>query len=220
MFSTLIIPDVHGDLPTLKALAPAIDEADRVVMLGDLFDSFQPYDAEGICEWTLEHIYNPKFVFIHGNHDAHYFFNHPYFRCSGYQKVTQKLVDELLSTKERRQFKLWTEVGPFTVSHAGFHDKTMRYKTPQDHETALDAAFNGMFHPLFMPGSARGGFGVGGVTWLDWQYEFQDLPKLPQIVGHSRRDGIVRKKGRSYCIDSGLQAVCWVNGGDIEIVRV
>lgn len=39
---------------------------------------------------------------------------------------------------------------------------------------------------LFKAGSARGGpEPVGGVTWCDWDQEFEPTPGLHQIVGHT-----------------------------------
>lgn len=219
--NTLIIPDVHEDVEALtKIKEEYVDHVDRVVCLGDWWDTFGEHNAKAMCGFILRYISDKRFTWLLGNHDCGYFFKHPYFQCSGYKKDTQELVDKLLPIDVRRQFKLWTEVGPFTVSHAGFHDYTLRYKTPEEHEIALDAAFSGGFHSLFMPGSVRGGLGIGGVTWQDWTYEFADIPKLPQIVGHTRRDGEVRRKGKSWCIDSGLRHVAVVSDGDVEIIEV
>ena len=56
-------------------------------------------------------------------------------------------------------------------------------------------------HPLLGCGPVRmGNEPVGGLTWLDFNHEFEDTLPVKQICGHTGGK-TVRRKGRSYCID-------------------
>ncbi len=55
-------------------------------------------------------------------------------------------------------------------------------------------------------GLSRGGAQpVGGITWLDWRYEFDPIPDLNQIVGHTESH-IPQSKNtdssENYCLDT------------------
>lgn len=222
---TLIIPDIHERLPKLWNIEETlIPQAERVVMLGDFFDAWRDHHVADTATWIAEHLSNPSWTFLWGNHDCHYAFKHPYFKCSGYSAATQLIVDSILTQQHWRVFKPYTRVGKFLVSHAGFNSQTIGMMKPSVAEHALELAFNGGFHKLWMPGAPVGGTGTGGVTWLRWEEEFEAL-SMPQIVGHTGANGVRTKvhgpRGAiSYCLDTHLHHVMWTDGKDVEIVRL
>lgn len=238
----LIVPDVHERLDRLQlALEGRIDKADRVVFLGDWFDAFGPIDLDKIkqvCNLLNRIAIGPLMDpsdreipadFLLGNHDCHYFFRHDGFKCSGYEPSKQMVIDQELALPAKEAFKISTKVGPYLVSHAGYTEASLRHR--QEEPYALKQAFNGGFHFLFGAGRARGGNqAVGGPTWLDWNYEFEHIDDIPQIVGHTNgRD--VRSKGltktvskvdgdgdmnieiglMSWCLDTALHHIAWVD---------
>lgn len=223
---TIIIPDVHGQVGKLRNLDDTlIPQAEHVVMLGDFFDSFAPSVQHDTAAWIRDHVGDEKFTFLWGNHDCHYAFSHPYFRCSGYQPLTQTIVNTVLTSEDWSRLKVFTKVGDYLVSHAGFHPTTMHYvDNPDIAGKALDLAFAGEFHNMWNAGVARGGTAAfGGPTWLDWNQEFVPL-EVPQIVGHTKGPDVRVKQhadgAKSYCIDTNLEHVCWTDGKDVEIVRL
>jgi hypothetical protein len=61
-------------------------------------------------------------------------------------------------------------------------DKIIRPATIE----AINRVKDGYAHPWLDAGVVRGGRqSVGGITWLDWIYEFKPIPGLNQIVGHT-----------------------------------
>jgi len=220
---TLIIPDIHEQITALRSdIVPLIEQATHVVFLGDWFDTFSKDKcAIEMCRFIQEHT-GEKYTKLLGNHDCHYFFNHHWFMCSGFKPHTMMVVKNVLTPEDIEQFKIYTQIGKFVLSHAGFHPETIKYFHPTVEKEALDLARRGEFHPVFHAGLARGGqANFGGPTWLDWNYEFLPMG-TPQIVGHTHVDGSVRVKDDngvvSYCLDSGLKHVMWTDGQDVEIV--
>lgn len=218
----LLVPDVHEHYQKLLALEDKIEQAERVVLLGDFWDTFHPKGQAGlVATWVLSHLYDPKFTFLFGNHDCHYAFDHQWFMCSGYRRDTKALLKKEFNTDAWKQFKVWTKVGPFVVSHAGFHPKTLDFMKQEVIDEALERAFKGEFHPLWHAGYASGGMAeFGGPTWLRW-WELKKLDFL-QIVGHTQMSQAQKDKLGNWNLDTGLKQVAWVDDetGKIEIETV
>lgn len=214
---TLIIPDVHERIEVLKKLEPSMEEADRVVFLGDFWDTFsKDKQAETVAKWLKPRLYDSKYTALWGNHDAHYAFKHPMFRCSGYSTITQAILDAEFTAKDWRRFKPFTRVSKFLVSHAGFRPETKSLMN--DAREAISLAFSGEFHPFWMPGWTAGGPAkFGGPTWLRW-WELEDIGH-PQIVGHTPLKQTETKEDGSINLDTHSKHVAWVDedSGEVEI---
>jgi hypothetical protein len=219
---TLVIPDIHQKLSKLEteSMLARIGNAARVVYLGDYFDSHggHSHNAAEVADF-LTHAVNvdndPDYrqdTFLLGNHDCHYLFRHPNFRCSGYQPEYAARIREKLDPVKHR-FKLHAWVGPYLLSHAGFHPFALCQMEdeplPLEHippylesvtSEALRNAHAGGFHWLFYPGIDVGGAGFGGPTWMRW-HRYVPIPGLPQIMGHTwQRDGKVKYAKDAYGI--------------------
>ena len=206
---TLIIPDIHERLHVLEALEPKMASADRVVFLGDFWDTWEPAGLQrDIALWLKPKLHDPKFTMLWGNHDTSYAFDHLAFRCSGYREDTKLILDHTFSEKDWMQFKVFTWVGPFVVSHAGFHPFTIDLMAKA--EEALESAFTGGYHELW---------GQMGPTWLRWW----DMMKTDfnQIVGHTPNEDI-RAAAGNYCIDTHNAHIAWVDedSGSITIEKL
>jgi hypothetical protein len=168
-----------------------------------------------------------------GNHDIQYAF--PLIRglkCSGFAPEKQVSIDALIDRETWNKVLLHVRVGNFLLTHAGVHPTYANAVTglsdPQymiDYEAAVFSALNGgQIHPLVMAGRSRGGMmPYGGLTWLDFR-EFEPVPGVNQIVGHTHsRYGEVRQKvhedGSSinYCIDTGLKHVAVIENQKVMI---
>lgn len=216
----LIIPDIHERIDTLTSLLPIMEEADEVIFLGDWFDTFGQGRAAETAHFLAENINTPNWIFLLGNHDCHYFFKHPYFRCSGYSASKQTLIDSVVTADVRQRFGISYEADGYLMSHAGFTPDTHYLLSEQMHTHALVSAHSGGFHEIFNAGRARGGrAATGGPTWLDWNQEFEPLPGLKQIIGHTHGHS-VRVKDDNYCIDTGLKHVAWLEDGTVTLDQV
>jgi hypothetical protein len=202
---TLIVPDVHEQAEKLEQVVkPLFQDFDQVVFLGDWFDTFGKHAQHQMIDFIKEHSTDPKYVFLMGNHDAHYRWTNHQFQCSGWNAGTARIILDRMSPEDWAPFRISYQVGPFLLSHAGYHERTIKYREQEAH--AVTIADQGGFHPLFAIGQSRGGWAAyGGPLWLDFNYEFEDIPDLPQIVGHTvqRRTPIVN--GASTCLDTGLR---------------
>lgn len=175
-------------------------------------------------------------TFLWGNHDFPYYLAaqvlrqeiavpNEWIECS-LQFTWEKaaLIEEATGPAFWNRLQLLTEAGPFQVSHAGLHPYWLGSHEPRSVRLKVRQAWQALMHDLSgAPGSshewligagrARGGTAtVGGPLWLDWEKEFEDIPGLPQLVGHTRGEAI-RRKGDSWCIDCG-QASCTLLHGD------
>lgn len=248
--ATLVISDIHERLDKLaNALSGRVEKASRVVFLGDWFDAFGKVDlgrVNMVCRFINGNIdgifYEPKdneepgrlvpVDFLLGNHDCHYFFQHNGFKCSGYENRKQDAIDTLIPRSVMEKFHIFTRVGPYLLSHAGFHKGNMDLATPEAERHHLQIAHDGGFSKMWGAGMARGGNqALGGPTWLDWNDEFGHIDGTPQIVGHTnQRDNLPKSKGitkadstvnaegnlsvemglMSHCIDTALRHVLWL----------
>ncbi len=72
-------------------------------------------------------------------------------------------------------------------------------------------------------GFARGGWQtVGGITWLDWKDEFEPIPDLNQIVGHTELQLPGQKcthNSKNYCLDTRSQHIGILEDGKFRYVE-
>lgn len=222
MPKTLVVPDIHEQaIRFRREVEPLFGDFDQVVFLGDWFDTFKNHDPEGMCNAINRYIFNDKFVFLMGNHDAHYRWPREEFLCSGFQRETAEVIKSNLTPAEWQRFKISHQVGPYLLSHAGYHERTLKYRSSES--DALASADQGAFHPIFGVGQARGGRqAFGGPLWLDFNWEFEHIANLPQIVGHTVQRGGPAHKSGSICLDTALRhlAVIDTTGPDAAVVDI
>lgn len=212
---TLLVPDIHEEYPTLvECIEPLCEAADRVVFLGDYLDTFRNPRPGETMRWVKERLGDEKYTFLMGNHDAQYrWHNAPgLFRCSGYRPQTEDTCRRLMTQQDWNKFRLYTHVGPWLVSHAGLCTYNMPGKSElaSMENAAVLCADMATYHPWWAIGQSRdGGARVGGILWQDFNIEFSDVEGRPQIVGHTKGKE-PRQKGASFCIDTALHDVAWV----------
>lgn len=212
--TTLIIPDVHNDIAAVDQILTRETAVDSTVFLGDWFDSLWGEQSEVTRDtvlWLNNHAEIKNHTWLWGNHDVSYLHNRRSFRCSGWTQRKQDIIDYNLTKEAKEKFQLYTTVGNYVCSHAGFHPLTyhLRGQFLENEEQLLGA------------GRARGGFyKVGGPTWLDWKHEFVPIPGLNQIVGHTVGEEVrvAKAKGSmNYCLDTQLKHYALVKDNEVEI---
>lgn len=218
---TLVIPDVHENYAAVQRVLDAEEGFDKAVFLGDWFDRFtsQPGDMLATARWLAANQENPDFVFLYGNHDMPYCYPQRGLLCSGHQPYLKATLLEA-GVYMRKHFRLFCRVEGYLLSHAGF--TPLRIETVPDLESleqgVLAQLKDGSAVPsLVAAGWARGGDqDKGGCTWLDWEDEFEDIPGVPQIVGHTKAKE-PRWKGASLCLDTMMKHYAVIEDGRLTV---
>ena len=241
---TLVIPDLHQDLAWVERVLAAETGWDRIVFLGDYLDTRFPRQVASLGEtvdWLVEFAreHGDRVTRLLGNHDLPYLEVLQQVEAGATDPLTIRFpagveilprhvraVAEGWRFPFRRSFRLLVEEEGWLLSHAGVHPSFWpEGGNPRDSLARLEAeAHTALANlpttecPLLEAGAARGGFQpVGGLTWLDWDEEFEDGLPLPQLVGHTRHFGEARPEGRSWCLDGGQTTYGRLLDGDLAI---
>ena len=198
---TLIVGDVHGRVEVVER---ALAQAAPVIFVGDFLDSFNRTVADQIkcLDLVLEAIATDKAQAILGNHELSYLTQ--WHRCSGWNHATQAHIDGGYRKKIYDNFVDFVFNEPnILITHAGLTkqlwDKELL--TLELLPQILAEWCADIDSPAHLIGQARGGWtSYGGIFWCDFKHEFQEIPELVQVFGHSQ-DKTIRNQGNSYCID-------------------
>lgn len=222
---TLFIGDLHNCHTV--GIEQLIDELepDLTIFLGDYFDHFDdtPEIAARMARWLAGSIEHDNRIHLIGNHDL------PYMSCGsvscpGYTPEKAVFIaHELDLARWRERSRIFHWVTPtLLASHAGL---SRRFLAEQNinptriHDWLaaeevrawqnLDDESRPRIHPLWRVGHARTqghGRGCGGLLWCDWDEEFEPVPGIGQIVGHTPCRNIRMKSGKystiNFCIDT------------------
>ena len=118
---TLILGDTHGR--SNWKLAIHQEQPDRVIFIGDYFDSFEFSGVEQIDNFKQIIQYkesNPQVevVLLIGNHDHHYFPEIGYTGTSGYQAGVGHSITQVID-ENRHHLQMAYGFGDFLCTHAG-----------------------------------------------------------------------------------------------------
>lgn len=241
----LLFSDVHQEIDKLEAILKK-ENYDIAVCLGDWFDSFYyntEEDWEKTCAFLKKWLFKPNFYSCIGNHDIQYFFGNKTTICSGYYPKKDRLITERFGSffpaiREKFLWYLW--IDDFLCSHAGVNN----YHFPPNLQVnkagitkwlneqikfAEPALYNGGYHWLYGAGAARGGRqNIGGITWQDFDSEFQPISGLKQIVGHSSHRTVLNHiedgnvdltKANDLDIDCHLNEYVTILNGNLTIKK-
>ena len=227
---TLIIPDVHLKIDRAEWIVSRVPH-DHVVWLGDFFDDFgDTLDmARDTAKWLARRMDQADHeTFLLGNHDAPYMWGLRELECSGYHPKKAHAIHAVMPpTVYRERFKLNHMVEGWIMSHAGMHVSVFSNITMDVHPLILHAyhlLHEGVVSPVLRAGWARGGIqAVGGVTWLDWNHEFQPIAGVNQIVGHTPGKTVrsrVTTDSKNYCLDTHLNHYGLIEDGKFSYYEV
>lgn len=223
MESYLIIPDIHLEHERAEKII-AMHPGLQILFLGDYFDAFD--DSEGghaaTARWLSWSVMQPNRTHLLGNHDPYYFTGKKCCHCPGNSDAKYKASREFLTQEvwAALHTHLWLRPN-FLATHAGLSISQSHPMMPlpdfmNRQETQLkEACRHNLDHPWLHLGS-RGMAGsrqVAGPLWCDWT-DFQGIPSLHQILGHSVRKG---PKVQSFFKNEDL---CWnINlDGALEVI--
>lgn len=188
---TLVFPDTHGRRFDL-ILAQEIGNVDKVIFLGDYWDSFDiPYAQQLEVFNTIldfKRSFPDKIVLLLGNHDVQYLY--PQYRCSGHQ--SEPAIPILMKHNKNLFHYAWA-YEDYLFSHAGVSQSWLEYVLYKyniswpykagDYEEIL----NWEFKEIFWIGEENGGSdNLDGPLWIRPGKLVEDLPSgIIQIVGHT-----------------------------------
>lgn len=235
----LIIPDMHEEWELTQFVLDKYEKkTDLTIFLGDYLDSWD-YNHNhkdhfiGLMKWMKETFSSDRRLGLIGNHDIQYFAEMQEYCCSGFFPWKVKYIDEYLGRNfwQKLNFVKFMKVNgnKYSFAHGGIHPSHLpfNFELNEENFTRLNAQMkmsvvNRTVSPLLNAGRCRGGWqNVGGVTWLDFTHEFEEIDDLIQIVGHTGKRTI-RTIGKSMCIDCYQKYVMILNTVDNthEIVDV
>lgn len=214
---TLVISDVHEQIDIVQRIKSQAGSVDHTVYLGDFLDSFYDGGLTDTAEFIVSEAQNPNTTILYGNHDLPYVFPSVFgLKCSGHDPLKLIPLKEALVVA-RQHFKFVAFIDGWVLTHAGF-SKYMADKYLNDD---LDAHLlkvyrtlaEGSLPELLRVGMSRGGnYKTGGITWLDWEEEFEPVPGVKQIVGHTRGKK-PRWNGDNLCLDTNLKHYAIIEDG-------
>jgi len=117
---TVVIGDVHGR--SLWKLIVNQENPDRVIFIGDYFDSFQIKTEDQVNNFLdiieYKKSSGKEVIMLIGNHDHHYFPEVGDTGTSGYQKVGNYQISPVLDAN-REHLQMAYQIDEFLFSHAG-----------------------------------------------------------------------------------------------------
>lgn len=226
MTQDLIIPDIHEKVQTVREIIADHPNVRNRIFLGDYWDSFEyvnnPDQWFALCDLLEQLAADPRNILLGGNHDLHYMSDIGEYKCSGWIKEKQGLIRKRMGT--HWYFKNLRWVYPVLIadkltvfSHAGVnvaHLDPMAEMTPEYFQNLNDSIQErlqaGLFDPRMQAGRGRGGRGIGGVVWQDWDREYSGLPGVRQVVGHTPHVE-PRWFNEDLCLDTHLGHVAFMD---------
>ena len=204
----LVFSDPHQEIDKVEYILKH-ENYDIIVCLGDWFDSFShnsEKDLEKTCAFLKKWIFKDNFFTLWSNHDIQYFFDNNNTICSGYNRNKDLFITDYfgkLMPLIREKFKWYIWIDDWLCSHAGINEyhfpPNLKITKPDLTKWLNEQIFqadltlcNGGGHWLYNAGQGRGGRSkIGGITWQDFDTEFQPIDGLKQLVGHSSHPTIL-----------------------------
>ena len=196
----IFIGDVHGQVEHVER-ALAMDG--KKIFVGDFVDSFNrsPIEQRKCVDLVLAAIKAGEAESIFGNHELSYLQPNRHM-CSGFNSETRRLLLEIRNEVETL-FKPFILIeNEVLVTHAGLSRDIWDHEnmTKDTMVQQLTTWWPDVQSPMHWIGRRRGGYNYcGGTFWCDWT-EFEPVPDLTQVFGHST-GRMIRQKEQSFCID-------------------
>lgn len=141
-------------------------------------------------------------------------------RCSGNAHDKAAAINKILTKEDWTKTKFYIELDGWLITHAGLRADFAERDLGAEAKTALLCADKIQPHWMFAAGYARGGgWKLGGLNWLDWNIEFEPIPGIKQIVGHTPGNQ-PRERDGNWCIDTHLRHAAYLEDGTLEVFSV
>jgi hypothetical protein len=211
---TIVIADVHGRDMWKHIIAQ--EQPDRVVFMGDYFDSLkidgliQIHNFKEIIEYKTTS--NKEVILLIGNHDYHYFPEIGNLNISGYQSGIAPYLNQIVD-ENRQHFQMAYKMDEFLFTHAGVGEMWL-LKHGWDNEP-IDEFVNDMWkyksNSFKFDGINSHGDDLGQTPiWIRPRSLMKDGQRFKkdiiQVVGHTWVEQIDKKGkstgGRYYFVDT------------------
>lgn len=201
----IFIGDLHGKHEIVDKV---MDKDGFKIFLGDFMDSYDRSvkDHELTIQKVLTAVKSREAASVIGNHEMSYLFPDRH-RCSGWDPIREVMFKPYHIEIFKYCEPFIKLPGNFVVSHAGFNKHSIKGLSLDDDDGEVDSWAFDMESEANWIGWARGGRNPkGGIYWMDWNSEFQPIPGINQIVGHTRGKGIriqctENQDSYNYCVD-------------------
>ena len=193
----IFVGDIHGRVDHVEA---ALAMPGRKIFVGDFVDSFsRSTDDMRRC---LDLVLASEADILYGNHEMSYLMPKRHL-CSGWRAETAALMAHYRKQIEAR-FVPFPLLGDLLVTHAGL-TKALWDNQQLNRDILTQVLAEGFadstsfFHRI---GFARGGLDrYSGPLWCDYRHEFEPVPGLRQVFGHTRGVDIRQDHPGNWCID-------------------
>lgn len=219
IMKTLVIGDIHGR--TQWKYITANEEYDKVVFLGDYFDSHENISYEEQLKnfediLTFKSDSPDKVILLYGNHDHSYYNNE---RCSSYNPKYADKISEILKEADQLSYLQAMHIqDDIIMSHAGISDfwlKNVAHMNNPDEVTLDDLS---IFNFNYLMGFDPYGESISqSPIWIRLKsLSANFLPGYRQIVGHTslKKPGVIGDT--IYCND--LMPFYYITVEDKEIL--
>jgi hypothetical protein len=212
---TVILGDTHGR-PHWKQIV-ASESPDRVIFIGDYFDSFdntaveQMHNFKEIIDWKQSG--QSEVIMLIGNHDYHYMRGVSQY-YSGYQSGARPAIEQLLY-ENRQHMQMCYQMGDFLFTHAGVSYDWLKINKWEGWES-VEEKVNDLWEytPNVFGFAGRDPYGDSKISSPIWirPYSLQAANRdtlrdqFIQVVGHTTQGKIDTEGkstgGRYYYIDT------------------
>lgn len=218
----IIVGDLHGRIKTLEKI---ISLRHQMLFLGDFLDSFTESSENQIevVKTVLDLQEKGKAEFLLGNHELSYI-NSRVWRCSGWNDRTSRMMMQYKDELWERGLSYVILGANIIVTHAGITLPLWNMLTESRVENNLqekidmvcrriDGARSEPYSWLYQAGTRGNGMHTPGPFWCDWKDEFEPVPEIVQVVGHTAVlgpakhfqqefiEGLRRSPNGDWCID-------------------
>lgn len=224
----LIIPDIHEKYDIAESIIKKV-KPDKTIFLGDYFDDFDNNDQKikDTARWLSRSLKKESRIHLVGNHDVGYASQSLYLKCTGYTGWKQNIIDKVNIDWDKLHMHCW--IGrKFLCTHAGLSNRLLKNTKISDLLSLADTEWMNRNvtttkFKMLAAGKARGGnVDCGGITWCDFNKEFDPITNISQIFGHTPGDrvrDIFLGKSENHCLDTHLNDYAIIKNGKFESKR-
>lgn len=219
IMKTLVIGDIHGR--TQWKYITANEEYDRVVFLGDYFDSHENVSHEEQLKnfediLTFKSDTPDKVVLLYGNHDHSYYYSE---RCSGYNPEYADRISEIIKEADQLSYLQAVYIqDDIIMSHAGVSQYWLQNIARLDSPADITLKDLSIFNFNYVTGVDYYGDTISqSPIWIRTKSLVSNpVEGYRQIVGHTPYLKPVVFNRRIYCND--LMPFHYITVEDKEIV--